>query len=259
MKIARRCAPAMIAAFVFFATAHAQSQHAPQPAPDWTGYYTEARGKNLAGLQQLSPDLNEVTTAHLQPWARAKMEATAGVADDTGAICQPDGIFRYPVNAQNPGGFLWLAAPDKIWIVSWQINTAGVRRIYLNRQHPKNLLPTWNGDSIGHWEGDALVVDTIGFNDKSWLHPGMQPHTEEAHLIERYRQVSSGGHSFLEMAATVEDREALTSAFAFTRYFGRTGDSMAENICNDDIGIWKEFKNKALKREMERAREVRQP
>jgi citrate lyase synthetase len=127
----------------------------------------------------------------------------------------------------------------------------------LNRGHPKNLLPTWNGDSIGHWEGDTLVADTIGFNDKSWLHPAMQPHTEEAHLIERFRQVSNGGSNFLEMAATVEDRKALTSAFTFTRYFRKTGESMPENICNDDIEIWRNFKNKALKRDEKRAQEVR--
>ncbi len=256
MKIACRGVLAIIITFALTGLAHAQSQEAPQP-PDWTGFYTEARGKNLKGLKQVSPDLSEVITGHLQPWARAKMEATDGVADDTGAICQPDGVFRYPVNAQNPGSFLWLAAADKIVIVSFQINTAGVQRIYLNRGHPKNLLPTWNGDSIGHWEGDTLVADTIGFNDKSWLHPAMQPHTEEAHLIERFRQVSNGGSNFLEMAATVEDRKALTSAFTFTRYFRKTGESMPENICNDDIEIWRNFKNKALKRDEKRAQEVR--
>ena len=250
MKIAWRGVLGIIGAFAFFGVARAQ-------APDWTGYYTEARGKNLAGLKQLSPNLSEVVTAHLQPWARAKMEATDGVADDSGAVCQPTGVFRYPVNAANPGSFLWLPAADKIVIVSFQINTAGVRRIYLNREHPKSLLPTWNGDSIGHWEGDTLVADTIGFNDKSWLHPAMQPHTEETHLIERFRQVSESGNSFLEIASTVEDRKALTSAYAFTRYFRRTGESMPENICNDDIEIWKQFKNKALQRDMKNAREVR--
>jgi hypothetical protein len=251
MKTAGRGVLAMIGAFALAGMAHAQSPR------DWTGYYTEVRGKNLGGLKQVSPNLAEVVTAHLQPWARAKMEATDGVADDTGAICQADGLFRYPVNAQNPGSFLWLAAPDKIAIVYLQINTAGVQRIYLNREHPKNLLPTWNGDSIGHWEGDTLVVDTIGFNDKSWLHPAMQPHTEEAHLMERFRLVPDGGKSFLEMSATVEDRKALTSAYAFTRYFRKTGESMPENICNDDIEIWRGFKNKALKRDLQNAREVR--
>src|SRR5208282_6078287 len=111
---------------------------------------------------------------HLQPWAKAKMLATDGVADDTGAACQPSGIFRFPPNA---GRFLWLPTTDKILIVYGMqaLNTAGVQRVYLNRQHPKNLPPAWNGDSIGHWEGDRLVVDTIGFNDKSWLHTDRQP------------------------------------------------------------------------------------
>jgi hypothetical protein len=257
MKIACRGVARFLAALALCGPAFAQSASAPQPAPDWTGYYTEVRGKNLEGLKQVSPNLSDVITAHLQPWARAKMEATDGVADDTGAICQADGIFRYPISAANPGSFLWLASPNKIVIVYFQINTAGVRRIYLNREHPKNLLPTWNGDSIGHWEGDTLAVDTIGFNDKSWLHPAMQPHTEEAHFMERFRLVSNGGKSFLEMAATMEDREALTSAYTFTRYFTKTGESMPENVCNDDIEIWRGFKNKALKRDMEKAREVR--
>jgi hypothetical protein len=224
--------------------------------PDWTGRYTELRGKSLGDLKQVNPNLGDVITAHLQPWARAKMEATDGVADDTGAICEPDGFFRYPVNGQGPGSFLWLPAADKIVLIYAQINTAGVRRIYLNRKHPDHLLPTWNGDSIGHWEGGTLVVDTIGFNDKSWLHPAMQPHTEETHLIERFRLLPDAGGNVIEMAATVEDRQALTSAYTFTRYFRKSGESLPENICNDDIEIWKDFKNKALNRHLQSAREV---
>jgi hypothetical protein len=224
--------------------------------PDWTGRYTELRGRSLGALKQVSPNLGEVITAHLQPWARAKMEATDGVADDTGAICEPDGFFRYSVNGQGPGSFLWLPAADKIVLIFAQINTAGVRRIYLNRKHPSHLLPTWNGDSIGHWEGETLVVDTIGFNDKSWLHPAMQPHTEETHMIERLRTVPDAGSSVLEMAATVEDRQALTAAYTFTRYFRKSGESLPENICNDDIEIWKDFRNKALNRHLQSAHEV---
>jgi len=53
-----------------------------------------------------------------------------------------------------------------------QIVTTGVERIYLNRTRHRESTPTWNGDSIGHWEGDTLVVDTIGFNSKSWLQVG---------------------------------------------------------------------------------------
>ena len=134
-----------------------------QIAPDWTGYYTMAARKDLAGtpFKQDAPgeELNKLIIPHLQPWAKARMEATDGVADDTGQVCLPDGIFRYPSMA---GRFVWLAERDRIVMVFGDINTAGVRRIYLNRPHPKNPNPSWNGDSIGRWEGDTLVVDTSG-------------------------------------------------------------------------------------------------
>jgi hypothetical protein len=139
------------------------------PHPEWTGHYQIVRGRELGDLKMINPELDEVVIAHLQPWARAKMEATDGVADDTGAVCQPFGLFLYPPSAQF-SGFLWLPTPEKIVMVygPLQINTTGVQRIYLNRaSHPANLLPTWNGDSVGRWEGDTLVVDTIGFNSKS--------------------------------------------------------------------------------------------
>ncbi len=86
---------------------------------------------------------------------------------------------------------------------------------------PTIRFPVWNGHSVGHWEGDTLVVDTIGFNDKSWLFGCMDPHTEEAHLIERIRSVSSGADKgpFLGINLTVEDRHALTSAYTYNRYY----------------------------------------
>ena len=93
----------------------AQSETTSQSAHDWTGFYALARGKNLGGLKLLNPNLHEVIVAHLQPWARAKMEATDGVADDPGGTCPPDGIFRYPTFA---GSFLWLPLADKMRALS---------------------------------------------------------------------------------------------------------------------------------------------
>lgn len=231
----------------------AQSETPARPAaPDWTGYYTLTSGKALEGLQPLNVNLSPVILAHLQPWARARMEATDGVAEDTGQICQPTGIFRNPPFA---GNFLWLPGPDKIVIVWAAINTAGVQRVYLNRPHPRNLLPTWNGHSIGQWEGDTLVVDTIGFNDRSWLQPTMEPHTEEAHLIQRIRQVRNG--AFIEIHYTVEDRKALTSAYSYSRYYRKAGMSLRENVCNDGLDEWREFRRKALQPLIDRSREIR--
>jgi len=250
---------ALLSAGMLAGIAKADPADKEEPAStDWNGFYTLARAKDLAGtgFKTTAPDydLDKLIVAHLQPWAKAKMQVTDGEADDTGAVCKADGIFRFPPFA---GRFLWLPAPGKIVVVYGEINTAGVRRIYLDREHPKNLPPTWNGDSVGHWEGDALVVDTTGFNSKSWLMSGMEPHSEEAHLTERIRRVSSGDKVFLEVVSVVEDREALTSAYTFTRYYRKVDGEMPENICNEELAVWKEFRNNALKRQLERAREVK--
>ncbi len=235
----------------------AQGQTGREAPPDWTGYYSLATARELAGtgLKPEAPgeELNNLIIPYLQPWAKARMEATDGVADDTGQVCLPDGIFRYPNMA---GQFLWLQEPGRIVMVFGIINTGGVRRIYLDRPHPKNPIPTWNGHSVGRAEGDTLMVDTVGFNDKSWLFGGREPHTEEAHLIERVRMVGNG--AFMEIHITVEDRHALTSAYAYNRYYKRHAEmEMPENVCNEDAETWKEFRNKALKRQLDRAQQVR--
>jgi hypothetical protein len=227
-------------------------------SPDWTGYYTLASGRELAGvgLKQDAPgeQLNNLITPHLQPWAKVRMEATDGIADDTGQVCLPDGIFRYPSMA---GRFLWLQERGRIVMVFENINTAGVRRIYLDSPHPRNPIPSWNGHSVGRWEGDTLMVDTVGFNDKSWLFGGMQPHTEEAHLMERIRSVGNG--AFMEINIIVEDRQALTSAYTYNRYYKKQPDTeeMAESVCNEDPETWKHYRNEALKKQMDRARQVK--
>jgi hypothetical protein len=232
------------------AIAQAQARQVPPAdARQWAGFYRVVNAeKDLAGLQPLNQWLPSVIWPRMQPWARAKMEATDGVADDAGTICQPIGLFRTTAFS---GSFLWLPGADKVVIVHAPIETAGVQRVHLNRPHPRNLLPTWNGDSVGYWEGDTLVVDTIGFNDKSWLHPTMEPHSEEARFVQRFRRVRGG--EFIEVHYSVEDRQALTSAYTYSRYYKRIGDQMPEDVCNDDVQIFREFRNQALKAQLDRA------
>ena len=246
-------------ALVFMAgTAGLVYAQSVQEHSDWTGFYTLAGNRDLAavGLKQDYPgeDLNNLIIPHLQPWAKARMEATDGVADDTGQVCLPDGIFRYPSMA---GRFVWLEEPGRIVMVFQNVNTAGVRRIYLDRPRPKNPIPTWNGHSTGRWEGDTLLVDTVGFNDKSWLFGGMEPHTEEAHLVERIRPAGNG--VFLEITITVEDRHALTSPYTYHRYYKKQPETaeMPEDVCNEDPVTWKQYRNEALKKQLERAKVVK--
>ena len=222
--------------------------------PEWTGYYTIVTGKALGSLQPINPNLNKVVTDHLQPWAKALMATMNGTAEDTGAVCMPDGFFRFLPAA---GRFLWLPGRDRITLVNDEINTAGVLRIYLGRPHPRDLQPTWNGHSVAKWDGDMLVVDTIGFNDQSWLATAMQPHTEETHLIQKIRHLEAAGNSFLEIGTIVEDRQALTSAYEFSRYYKKSAGEMPELICADDVAQWKEWRNKALKPLIDRSKIVK--
>ncbi len=77
------------------------------------------------------------------------------------------------------------------------------RQVFLDgRTHPKDPNPSWMGHSIGHWDGDTLVVDTVGFNDRSWLDAQGHPHTEQLHVIERMRRADLGD---LEIEFTIED------------------------------------------------------
>jgi hypothetical protein len=106
------------------------------------------------------------------------------------------------------------------------------------RRHPAELDPTWFGHSIGHYEGNTLVIDTVGFNDKSWFDNRGYPHTEQLHTIERWTRIDSG-HMTDEV--TIEDPGAYTKPFTvkFTARLTDTGDEMMEYICqeNNQYGV----------------------
>jgi hypothetical protein len=84
------------------------------------------------------------------------------------------------------------------------------RVVYMNVPHPKNLEPTYTGHSIGRWEGDSLVVDTIGFNEGSWIEAEGFPHTDKLHLIERFTRTD---FNTLKYDVTVDDPGAYTKTW----------------------------------------------
>lgn len=94
-----------------------------------------------------------------------------------------------------------------------------------NLKHPDDLTPTWMGDSVGRWEGDTFVVDTIGFNDKSWIAGAASIHSEAMHVVERYTLNEDGSMSFEAMA---EDKEALEKRYYTGAIFRRPIDVRVE-------------------------------
>lgn len=102
------------------------------------------------------------------------------------------------------------------------------RLIAMDQEHPKDPDPTWMGDSVGRYEGDTLVIDTIGFNDKTWLDHTGHPHSEALHVVERMRRVDP---KTMELEVKVEDPKAYTKSFSGKKYFVPATSPMGEAIC----------------------------
>jgi hypothetical protein len=100
------------------------------------------------------------------------------------------------------------------------------------REHPKDLNPTWYGHSVGRWEGDTLVIDTVGFNDKFWFDFRGHPHTEQLHTVERYTRKDFGT---LVNEVTIDDPGAYSKPF--TLKFNATlmpKGEILEYICQEN-------------------------
>ncbi len=102
------------------------------------------------------------------------------------------------------------------------------RKIPLDREHPKEPDNNWLGDSVGKYEGDSLVIDTIGFNDRTWLDHVGHPHSDALHLIERFRRVD---HDNLELSVTLDDAKAYTRSFTGKKLFKLSTSPMGEGLC----------------------------
>jgi hypothetical protein len=110
-----------------------------------------------------------------------------------------------------------------------------VRHIYKDRKHPADLTATYMGDSIGHWEGNTFVIDTVGFNDKTWLDRAGHPHSEQLHVTERLHRTDA---DHLQIDFTIEDPVAYTHPFGSSMFFRLHPDwSLMEQSCEDNAAF----------------------
>jgi len=118
-------------------------------------------------------------------------------------------------------------------IVAILFEGGGFRQVFLDgRNLPKDPSPTWNGYSIGHWDGDTLVAESNGFNDISWLDEAGHPHTEALRITERFRRVDFG---HMEMKITIEDPKTYTRPFTATIPFELLPDTeLIEDVCEGE-------------------------
>jgi hypothetical protein len=106
-----------------------------------------------------------------------------------------------------------------------------VRRVYLDVPHSTDLKPTWYGESVGHYEADTLVIDTIGLNDKTFIDNFRTPHSDKLHVIERLRMVEDG--KFLEAEVLIDDPAVFIKPLHVTKRSRRVQATLIEWRCAD--------------------------
>jgi len=168
----------------------------------------------------------------LQPWVK---DALNKINDRTlsGKDNFPPQVRCWPLGV--PGFLLYPAQPifivqtPKEVVMTWQSDHM-VRHIFLTDKHSANVKPSWFGESIGHYEGDTLVVDTIGQNTRTFIDNYRTPHTDKLHVVERFKLTNVD--SRIEVTVTVEDPGAFTTPWSAQQIYRRVEiGPMGESTC----------------------------
>ena len=168
----------------------------------------------------------------LKPWAKEQMEkANAEVRAGkvpyiTRERCWPAGVPGFTVYTRvQPIHFM--TGKKEITIVN-ELNTQ-IRHIYLDVPHSKNPGHSWYGESVGHYEGDELVVDTIGLNDKTFVDNYRTPHTDQIHVVERWKLIEGG--NILQATVKVEDPGAFNMPWTGVQRWKKIARPLEEYLC----------------------------
>jgi hypothetical protein len=178
----------------------------------------------------------DLNNPNLKPWVKEVMkkdndEVLAGkIAFTPSQSCMPAGVpgFLALGGNQNPYWFLQTAKE----VVIMRAADSQARRVYLDVPHSANPKPSWYGESVGHYEGDTLVIDTIGLNTKTYVDNYRTPHTEKLRVTERWRMVDDS--KAMEATFTVDDPDAFYEPWSAMRRFRRAAQEFGEDICAEN-------------------------
>jgi hypothetical protein len=210
--------------------------------PGGKGFWNNGLGSLVRTGDRALPTNLTIDEVPFRPWAKALYEFRRfrGGLDDPHVRCQPAGGVRF---FTVPNGMEFIQQPELNRIIMIEGENREWRRVAMEpgRQHPPEeaLNPSYFGDSIGWWEGDTLVVDTVGFNEKFWMIRGGLPHTKFLHLTERFTRIS---FNQMKYEVTVDDKGAYTRTWSggwvmpwqTTGYDGSDSGEIHEYFCIDN-------------------------
>src|SRR5262249_41187972 len=188
-------------------------------------YYSNAEARR-AGVSATFR-ITDLTDPNVKPWAKEIMKRendkvlAGGIAYTPRSSCMPAGVpsfLMFPVAEP----IMFIHRPKQVIMIF--TGNAEVRRVYLDVAHSANVTPSWYGESIGHYEGDTLVVDTIGLSTKSYIDNYRVPHSDKLHVIERWRLVDP---MTLEVTIKVEDPETFNEPYTAIHHYRKIERQMA--------------------------------
>jgi hypothetical protein len=210
------------------------------PAPGERGVWEGNAGAVLATHERRAidnprlylPTNKAVKDVPFQPWARAVYEYRQAetTKDDPHVRCKASGGPRM---FHTPYGLEFLELPEEGRMIVTGVGGPHTWRvIYMDgRPHPADLDPSFSGHSTGRWEGDTLVIDAVGFNEKFWLTREGIPHTEKLHLIERFTRTD---YYTLKYEATIDDPGAYTEPWTGGWILEWRDAELYEYVCQEN-------------------------
>jgi hypothetical protein len=196
-------------------------------------YFSNAAARRAGG--QPTFRVADLANPNLKPSAKAVMKRendkvlAGGIGYTPRSSCMPAGVpafMLFPVVEP----IYFLQTPKQVTIVF--SGDAQVRRIYLDVPHSDHPKPSWYGESVGHYEGDTLVIDTVGLNDKTYLDNYRTPHGEKLHVVERWKLVDD---MTIQVVFTVDDPDTFNQPWTATYGFRRIERPMPyEEVCAEN-------------------------
>jgi hypothetical protein len=206
----------------------------PSPARNDPAHAYVSNNDFRASGKQPTFRVADLSNPNIKPWAKEIMKRendkalSGGMPFSARASCLPMGVPAFIQNVVEPIHFMQ-TPKEVIMIFS---GDAQVRHVYLDVPHSADVTPSWYGESIGHYEDDTLVVDTIGLNDKTFVDNFRTPHTEKLHVVERFKLVDGG--KTMRVDITFEDPDAFNAPWSVTQSYDRIQQPMGEEVCAEN-------------------------
>jgi hypothetical protein len=176
----------------------------------------------------------DLSNSNLKQWAKDIMkkdndEVLAGkIAFTERSSCLPAGVPQFDLFGGLP--IFFVQAPTEVLII-YQGNQE-IRHIHLRVPHSENPKPSWYGESVGHYEGGTLVVDTVGLNAKTHVDSYRTPHTEQMHVVERWHLIDGG--KTLQADITVDDPGTFDKPWSTFQRYQRGKRVLEEDACAEN-------------------------